>query len=82
MVLLESNYPLEQEFGVTRTQKLSEMCENAVLQHDLGHLGGGQKVVHMLEHMYNFFFGHASSCTILYMGRNEKKRYDLMSAIL
>ena len=43
MMLLESNYPLEQEFGVRGTQKLSEMCENAVLQHDLGHLEGGQK---------------------------------------
>ena len=46
MMLLESNYPLEQEFGVRGTQKLAEMCENAVLPHDLGHFWGGQKVRH------------------------------------
>ena len=49
MVLLERDCPLEQEFGVTRTQKLSEMCENAVLQHDLGHLGVVKNVVHIMK---------------------------------
>ena len=55
MMLLESNYPLEQEFGVRGTQKLAEMCENAVLPHDLGHFWGGQKVRHE-THVELFLF--------------------------